>query len=169
MIAFSNRNGSSRALEVILVVLCLVSSGFTLSSPYKENSINVVEEDKISLRLPNDTIPIHYDIHLFTNVHTGDRAYEGQVKITIKCVQSTRNVVLHNHELKILTVQLRSNSSSVDVTAFETAERTEFLNITLGSALVVGEVYTLSIIFTGEHSSSKLGWYQGSYKDKGEV
>lgn len=169
MIVVSNDIRPSRALEVTLVVLCLVPSAFTLSFPYEKDSVNVVKEDPISLRLPNNTIPIHYDIHLSTKVHTIDRAYEGQVKITIKCEQSTRNVVLHSHELKILTVQLRSSSSSVDVIAFETIERTEFLNITLGSALEVGEDYTLFITFTGEHSSSKLGWYRGSYNDKGEV
>lgn len=173
MIAFSGSR-SSRSLEVtIVIVLSLVASGLSLSPAQLEVIVTDVDPeldvivsdvDPVTLRLPNDTIPLHYDIHLNTSIHTGQPNYDGQVNITIKCLEPTRNIVLHNRDLDILTVALTLGSSSVNVTGFESMERPEFLNITLESALVVGEEYRLFIKYTNSMKDwREAGWFSGSY------
>lgn len=173
MIAFSGSSGSSRTLEVtIVIVLSLVASGLSMSSDditVIESDVDLITEvDPVTFRLPNDTIPIHYDIHLNTSIHTGQQSYDGQVNITIKCLEPTRHIVLHSKDLDILSVALTLDSSSVNVTGFESIERTEFLNITLESALVVGEEYHLFIKYTNSAKNWRMvGWFGGSYsKDK---
>jgi len=46
-------------------------------------------------KLPNNTRPIHYDLSLRTNVHNGDVAYSGNVKIEIEILEETEEITFH--------------------------------------------------------------------------
>lgn len=121
------------------------------------------------MRLPNNTIPIRYDVFFTTRINVGDFNYDGHVDIEILCVEPTSTVVLHNRISQISRVIFKSGTAETTITNFSTDEETEFLTIQLDSPLVKDQQFILSIDFTGEHAVDNVGWYRASYtSDNGQ-
>lgn len=167
--------GSLGLLAVAVVVLCAgkVADGreFHNLASFDESSVFVpLRDDEVSLRLPNDTIPIHYDVSLTTRIHSQEFTYNGHVEITIKCLVATSTIVLHSHVSQITLITLKSGTVETELRNFLTDdEDTEFLTIQLDSPLVAEQEYILYIAFTGDHSEENLGWFRASYtNDNGE-
>lgn len=165
---------SSRGSLVLLVAFVLSVTAVTngLNTPPLapiQDSVMVPERDDLSMRLPNDTIPIRYDVFLTTRIHVPDFSYDGHVDIAIKCLVPTSTIVVHNRISEILKVVLKSGATETEVTTFQADAETEFLTIPLASPLVADQEYTLSITFTGQHTVDNVGWYRASYtNDEGE-
>lgn len=167
------RRGACLLLLLSLSVIFCTQLTFALGRPplvRLENTVLVPENDDVSLRLPNNTIPISYDVFLTTRIDEEIFTYNGAVDIHILCLEATSNIVLHNRLSVISKIVLKSGQTEVELTEFETNVDTEFLIIQLTSPLVVNQQYTLSISFVGEHTDNNIGWYRASYtNDKGEV
>jgi Peptidase M1 N-terminal domain len=139
------------------IVLVLLISAVTAAP------VDLADEDG-SLRLPQSSWPLSYDLTLTTNVHAGTRAYTGKVIIAIEIKQTTDFITLHNRGLTINSVKLIS-SSDVELEIAHTNDAAkEFLVIeSLTVPLVLGARLTIEIEFNGLLQTGTSGFYRSSY------
>lgn len=158
------------SVVVCLVVIFVVAfgatlqentSGTALGSPFSAQFLQSDDEDEVQLRLPNDTIPVRYDIFLTTRIHAGDFSFNGRVDIGIKCVEATNMITLHSRVREISLVTL--SPAAINVSGYSTNDENDFLVVNLNGTLVIGAEYVLSITYTGEHTAEKAGWQRASY------
>lgn len=122
--------------------------------------------DEDSSRLPKTSFPIHYDLQLKSNVHLGQRGFEGKVVIEIQIVADTDLITLHNRRLTITGVTLTDLSDNeIPILPFEEDTTKEFLHIrTNAITLTSNERYKVEIRYTGQLSTGTDGFYRSSYK-----
>lgn len=145
-------------LKVFALLALLV--GICSASPVDRNS-----REFTTYRLPNTTIPTHYDLYLDTNVHLADLAYSGNVKINIRVLESTSQIVLHSTRSVIGRLELRnSNQLAVPVKGHEVDEDKQFLIVNTNVELPAGSSYVLDIDFTNSlNRTDASGFYRSSY------
>uniref|UniRef100_A0A1Q3FKH7 Aminopeptidase n=1 Tax=Culex tarsalis TaxID=7177 RepID=A0A1Q3FKH7_CULTA len=139
-----------------ILALLTLSGTVCLSSP--------VLREFSSYRLPNTTIPTHYNLFLDTNVHLGVFEYSGNVKISIRVLEDTQQIVLHSVRSEIQRIQLFGNQLPVPVQGFKFDEDKEFLIVNTNVWLHVGGTYILDIDFTNSlERDDQAGFYLSSY------
>lgn len=123
--------------------------------------------DGIVYRLPNDTIPLTYDIWLSTDIHLGEPAFQGRVLIRFRVAEPTQEVIVHYHRMTISSVDLLNsdNLSLEENVAFSQNETLEFLVIQPTQQLTVGQEYSVQISYNGSLRDDSLGFYRSSYLD----
>jgi aminopeptidase N len=185
----------------MLLYLIVITVGFLSSietgSPRKliEPSLNNYENygisplvdpyDGISYRLPNDTVPLTYDIFLSTDIHRGEFAFNGNAKIRFEVIETTNQVTLHYRQMNIHNVTLFNSNNQIiqeNVPWIQNAT-VEFLIIRPNMPFFVGQQYIVHIFYSatirddslGKFSNSEffefvfvticnsLGWYRASY------
>uniref|UniRef100_A0A182QWB6 Aminopeptidase n=1 Tax=Anopheles farauti TaxID=69004 RepID=A0A182QWB6_9DIPT len=120
-------------------------------------------------RLPTYIVPLHYDLFLETQVHTGNRSYSGQVSIELDIRQQTKTIYVHSRGLRITTNELYLRNTPNNVTFLETlryvedTER-EFVIFSIRRAIAPA-TYTLRITFEGQLHTDEDGFYISSYRD----
>ncbi|KAH8311148.1 hypothetical protein KR044_004571, partial [Drosophila immigrans] len=130
-----------------------------------------------SLRLPNDTYPLGYLLHISTNMHLGDWQFNGNATIDIEIRRSTNEIVLHAKNLSDIEITLRllDNNARPD----DVGELVDDLTHTYdpeGTFLVihprvnyqafeVGQRYRLEILYTGIMGTRPKGLYYMPYED----
>lgn len=147
--------------------LLVLSVGICTAIPQNRSSRQFT-----SYRLPNTTVPTHYDLYLDTNVHIGQFEYTGNVKISINVLEDTKEIVLHSVRSKIDRLQLRnSDELSVSVYDIDFDEDKEFLIIKTNTVLLTGTNYVLDIDFSNSlDRTDAAGFYRSSYvNDEGET
>lgn len=125
-----------------------------------------VREDP-NYRLPNHTIPEHYDVDIFTQVHLKDDAFNGTVKILIAVLEDTKTVVLHARQLTIDSARIVDGPRIIDCTFdYPTENPTEFLTITPknGQTLTKGNKLVVEITYKGKLRQDNGGFYRSTYK-----
>lgn len=128
------------------------------------------DNNAILYRLPNNTRPISYGIHLVTHVHRADFSFAGTVRIRLQVLAArTRSVALHARQLTIGAARLVHVATSATV-AVQAApvytEANEQLSVSVRDSepdLIVGDEYVLSIDFAGVLSERLRGFYRTSY------
>jgi aminopeptidase N len=124
-----------------------------------------LKQDAISYRLPNNTLPLRYDIEINTRIDEAIFNFFGKVKIRLQVLNQSRDITLHAKQLSIVSVELR-NSGGVTV-AIQTPSVdpvTNFLTIVLVSEqLMAGQEYTVDIQYSGILRTDNLGFYRSSY------
>lgn len=126
--------------------------------------------DEDSLRLPQTSFPLSYDIHLTTNVHSRERAFTGTVKIEIEIRETTDFITLHNRQLEIDIASVKlTNSAGTELTVAVSGEADkEFLHIeSVSQPLTPGATYTLWISYSGLLQLGTSGFYRSSYTVNG--
>ncbi|KAH8358875.1 hypothetical protein KR093_002949, partial [Drosophila rubida] len=129
-----------------------------------------------SLRLPNDTYPLSYLLHISTNIHLGDWQFNGNATIDIEIRRSTNEIVLHAKNFSDIEITLRllDNARPDDV-----GELVEDLTHTYdpkGTFLVIhprvnyqafeaGQRYRLEILYTGVIGTRPMGLYWMPYEN----
>lgn len=123
--------------------------------------------DGIAYRLPNNTIPLRYDIWLSTDIHSGNFTFEGRVTIQIQAVENTASITLHYRQLTIVNINLLDSTGSTIQTAvpWRPQDNVEFLIITPTAPLVQGQTYSVVISYIGELRNDDAGFYRSSYVD----
>lgn len=176
--------GSVFSVEMLLklLVLFLCASPFLAdeSLPKLYNTIKVDRDgevsvsplvdpyDGISYRLPNDTIPLTYDIWLSTDIHRGEFDFDGRVMIQFQVVKATPVLTLQYRQMTIQSVHLfKLNEGLIqsDVPFIQNAT-VEFLIIRPTLELVQGDLYTVLINYSGTIRDDALGIYRASYIDQ---
>lgn len=122
-----------------------------------------------SVRLPNATYPLHYHLHIKTNIDRDDFMYAGNVTIDVHVRESTDEIVLHSKELKnftILVYDLGTGVSLNDVT-YSYDVNNSFLIIHAHEYYQVFEAgfkYRLEILYDGIINEIFLGLYWLQYQ-----
>jgi Peptidase M1 N-terminal domain len=129
------------------------------------------KQDGISYRLPNNTLPVRYDIEISTRIDEAVFNFFGKVKIRLQVVAQGRDVTLHAKQLAIGSVVLRNSEGILVAIQTPTVNPvTNFLNIvTVSEQLVVGQDYTLDIEYSGILRNDNLGFYRSSYVNEAGV
>jgi aminopeptidase N len=163
-------------MDLKLFILFLALVKFTISNPFdpplklgKFQSKDIDFED--TYRLPNNSLPLSYDLWLETHVGAEDEDYEfqGKVKIAIEITNSTDVITLHYRKINITKVdQLDFADSTTKVK--ENLELSydivkEFLRIKLDKIHTGGEKIVLDIIYNGELRYDDSGFYRSKYQD----
>lgn len=162
-------------LSCVLAALALVKSESPEFQKYYSqedlplNGINLRDprqQATVSYRLPNDTKPLHYDISLTTNVHTGALAFSGLTKIFITAKEPTNVITLHALQITISKIVVSSVSAELvnTATGFTIDTQTDFLRIPVPT-LVVNNNYTVEITYTSSLRRDNAGFYLSTYTD----
>jgi len=139
-----------------------INSGY-----YEEKSIkNGLNDDTATYRLPNDTLPIRYDIYLKTDVDKSNFDFDGRVKIDVRAVEQTNIITLQYRDITISKVSL-IDISTEEVLAgelnFEYVLVYEFLKIQLPRTLQPNEEVRLEITYNGTLKTNDAGFYLAYY------
>ncbi|KAH8382810.1 hypothetical protein KR009_005338 [Drosophila setifemur] len=130
------------------------------------------------LRLPNETQPLLYQLHISTSIHKGTLLFSGNATIDVAIRQSTNEIVLHAKNLtdiQITVHQLTDSESSgpgcelVDDLTHTLHEQGSFLIIHPREnyqAFEAGQRYRLEILYTAIMRSRPMGLYYMDYKDE---
>lgn len=127
--------------------------------------------DGIDYRLPNNTMPLHYDIFLSTDIHIPFFSFDGIVTIRLKALENSTDITVHFRQLVILNVDLLdANGTPIqsNVNFFQN-ETKEFLIIRPQNSLIMDEVYHVRIGYLGTLRDDDAGFYRGSYVDNNGV
>uniref|UniRef100_A0AAG5D0I1 Aminopeptidase N n=1 Tax=Anopheles atroparvus TaxID=41427 RepID=A0AAG5D0I1_ANOAO len=182
-----------RALIVVSIGVCCLLLAGAERPPFKSSGIH--GEDELAeagaasevtgvapsqavdetYRLPKTSVPVHYDLHLRTEIHINERTFDGSVGITLQVLEATNQLVLHNRALSISTAKISSLPNGVDgaptligdvTNSYDT--RVEHLTFTSPVVLQPG-YYLLEVTFQGRLTTNDDGFYVSSYvNDLGE-
>ncbi|XP_058811597.1 aminopeptidase N-like [Topomyia yanbarensis] len=132
----------------------------------REANVRAAKSNFESFRLPNTSVPIHYDLFLDTNVNLNDPTFIGNVQIQLTILENTSQIVLHSSHNSINNVQLfNSNQLQLALVNTEPVIEREFLVINSKTTLAAGSNYRLVIDFSGKLRDDLLGFYRSSYVD----
>lgn len=158
----------------IVVLLIVLSSAAAQLGPrklYRDNDEEIIPRtdpfDNKDYRLPNNTIPLHYDIWLSTDVHLGVTDFTGRVTIQIQALENTSNITLHYREITILNVDLMNEAGSLIQlnVPFTHQEDLEFLIITPDLPLNLGQILTVEITYIGTLRNDGKGFCRSTYEN----
>ncbi|XP_035785976.1 aminopeptidase N-like [Anopheles albimanus] len=158
------RKAPSDGGVLLLVLLLALAAPASIES----RSASVLERAFDTFRLPNSTVPTHYNLYLDTDIHAGIFDYTGNVQIRISILEPTSQIVLHSKRNVITQLQLRNSADLVvPVKGYEFDEEKEFLVINVGVVLQPGSgSYTIDIDFTNSiDRNDQSGFYVSSYQD----
>lgn len=157
-----------------LLIFFVISTVNIFANPIGQPVSNFIKANEPGeYRLPKDTIPINYDIHLITNIHEGDFDFTGTVKITLKVLEETDTITIHSRQLEIENdYELLDKDENPFPVTLEYVSKTEFLKFKLEQVegeepkkLKKGE-YTLEINYNGTLRDDNGGFYRSSYTNE---
>lgn len=133
-----------------------------------------LEEDEgslASLPLPKQLVPRHYSVLLHPHNDGSHFVFTGMVKITAKCVESTREIVLHSAGIQVNTAKVTFNAKAANKSALhEVPVRSVGMNSTvqqvilhLSSSLHAQMTYDISISYVGTVNHLPRGLYKTPY------
>ncbi|XP_055635493.1 aminopeptidase N-like [Toxorhynchites rutilus septentrionalis] len=160
-------------LVLVKVLLVAVNAEYHASFPFTRRENSKLEDNQEvdeSFRLPNETFPTHYTIHLRTAVHEGVTDFQGSVDIQVNVVQRTDKITVHNRGLSILAATLyhvqNDDLVKIDQPNGYHDERTEHFVFQCASLLSIG-TYLLSIDYTGKlQYPTSNGFFMKFYRDE---
>lgn len=125
-------------------------------------------KNSVSFRLPNNTIPLHYDIYLVTDVHIPNFDFFGTVTINIRVIEDSSTITLNYRQIDIFSVDIFSSDGKVleYYANFELIEELEFLIINSNNPLLQNSEYKVKIRYRGILRTDDYGFYRASYLDE---
>lgn len=123
-------------------------------------------------RLPNNSIPLNYDLTITTNVHKKDMNFNGIVLIDVKILENTPAITLHYNSLNITNVKISKISdinSGTETPQQNYDDLRNFFTLTRENNETLFEKdsnWQLNIEYTGKLRTDNRGFYLSSYTDK---
>jgi aminopeptidase N len=126
-------------------------------------------DDTETYRLPNDSLPLKYDLFLSTRIDEGDFDFGGNVKILIKIVETTSVITLKYRSITIQEANLINNDFTTSSSAaldFSLVSSREFLKVALPRSYQPNEELALEIVYNGTLRGDGAGFYYGYYNNE---
>ncbi|XP_065075493.1 aminopeptidase A-like isoform X2 [Ochlerotatus camptorhynchus] len=120
------------------------------------------ETPPVNYRLPEDNIPLHYDLYLYPHLENG--TFSGTVVIDILTMKATGTFVLHSSDLTIGRVQINSLNTTLGYLGSSEDKDKDFLTLRASQNLQPGFITKVTIEFTGQMEDKIVGLYSSSYK-----
>lgn len=163
----------SCCLFLFIVSACLLAALVLIGKHFVYNSIQmqkggkvvVVKEKRAIQHLPEDVLPLHYDLTLMPNLETGE--FAGKVNVTLEIISARNNLMLHSKNLSIDTVELMyvNESVLVQVQNVEDNPLDEMIKIVTKEMLKEG-VYHVVLKYRGTMLNRIVGLYMSHYKNE---
>ena len=121
-----------------------------------------------NFRLPNNTIPLHYDLFMSSEIHAANFLFEGVVRINIRVLEASNSITLHSRQHIIQRIDLFNSDGSEFQTNldFVAESETEFLTFTTNQDFEVDQELTIVITFVGILADfQSRGFIRNSYID----
>ena len=120
-----------------------------------------------NFRLPNNTIPSHYDIFIRTDIHAGYFGFSGTVRINIRAIEASNFITLHTMQSSISSITVFNADGSVfqEDAAYTFDSFVQFLNINLDRNLLADQDYVVEISYSSTLMGSSNGFYRSWYSD----
>jgi aminopeptidase N len=158
-----------KRLANLLLLLCALVSSVLIKNSYGEYNSNEIESYE-NRRLPNNTIPIRYDLWIKTDIDKEVFNFSGRVKIQVKVVKDSDNVTLHLYKSKVDKIDLLDVNKNLvsENLKFEVNKDLEFLVISLPKVYHQDDKFTLDIQYNGELRDNDVnhGFYRSSYENE---
>lgn len=124
---------------------------------------NIRKEAVNKYRLPDDTIPTHYNIKF--DLHNS--TFGGETEVYLKVRRSTSTVVLHSKNLTIdeVTTNIRKDNNTIKPKEHIYDDETEMLRLRFEGPLEPG-AYILKFKFTGALADDHCGLFGSFYDDE---
>lgn len=159
-------------IAALIITFSVVNANLSPRKLYKEDNDDLITPftdpyDGVDYRLPNNTIPLRYDIKLTTDIHQGVFDFSGVVTIQVQALMNTPTVTVHIRELTIAKVDL-FNAFGVSIQQnvnFDIQPDVEFLIIRPTVALVMNQIYSFEVTYHGFLRDDDAGFYRSSYTD----
>ena len=122
-----------------------------------------------NLWLPSHVKPEKYFLNITPYIYEGNFTFDGEVTIFLAVLQETKDITFHGVELTIHEIKIHEKDDDhmiYIVRQLEDVPR-NFHILTLGTTLLVGRQYILSIKYTGLLNDNLHGFYRSSYEEKG--
>lgn len=148
---FSTELQSTTSIEVVKAInknkQWRASSKVNEIKDFVSKYLKDLKENESNLRLPRTSAPISYDLHLKTNVHTGDLAVDGEVIIRLRIVETTNALTLHSRSLNIEELKLfqADGLNEVGIINYSLYSPTDMLTIYLLEDARVGTELVLRV------------------------
>lgn len=107
--------------------------------------------------LPKDVKPISYDLYLFPNLAT--ETFIGRVLVEVELSTDRKDIILHNHGLKINTVKIDGT-----IGEYTLDEKYQLLQINLpNSETIKTGKRKVTVEFSGDLKNRLVGFYSSRY------
>jgi aminopeptidase N len=147
---------------LVLCLFAIFSCACAAPSDDDKNS------DIVTYRLPNNSVPLRYDLWFKTDIDKGDFNFEGRAKIHVKTIESTKKITLHMKGLNIDKIDLLGVDGSLKQAElkFKLIENYDFLFVFLPTSTLEKEEIVLDIQYHGKLVPRSKGFTYMSYKNK---
>lgn len=147
------------------------SSRVTTIQSFITNHMNSIAEDEHSWRLPKTSSPISYELHLASNIHTGNLAVQSEVSIKLKTDVRTDRLTLHSRSLVIEELKLfeAEEINEVPIDKYSLYTPTDMLTVYLPAEVDAGTEFVLNVKYRFNMNSAPFttlylsGLYRTSY------
>ncbi|XP_058459466.1 glutamyl aminopeptidase-like isoform X2 [Malaya genurostris] len=120
----------------------------------------------ISYRLPEDNLPLHYDLWL--NPQLSDGTFAGKVTIDVLTLTQTDEIVLHSHLLTIDDVHFQCLNESLGYGGYTEDLDKNLLKVHTLNVFKPGYITQVTIEFSGQMDGKLVGLYSSSYNAENE-
>lgn len=142
----------------------------TKDQPRAFKQLEILEEppaeelNVVNFRLPNNTIPLSYNVTITTNIHAGNFLFEGETLINIKVLETSNTITLHASQMIVNRIDLHAaDLTRIDVLLdFRMDSVTQFLEVSLRQPIQGDQEIFLFISHTGSLRNDRLGFYRAS-------
>ncbi|XP_059217371.1 aminopeptidase N-like [Stomoxys calcitrans] len=161
---------SSHGFAIVAIVALVLATGYVESyTRVMPPNFREIEETlpraDINYRLPNDTVPQHYDIVLNTRVDEGVRDFSGTVTIDLTVLVETNSIVLHARQLTFESATIQSSTGQSEALTFNYEPQREFLTLSRTVPFAKDTKWKLTVVYSGLLRSDNGGFYLTTYLD----
>ncbi|AYV78975.1 MAG: hypothetical protein Edafosvirus65_1, partial [Edafosvirus sp.] len=111
--------------------------------------------------LPTHTIPLHYNLEIKPNLD--NTMFDGIVKIDVRIIKETDNIIVNGRDINITNVYLECNNALIKVTDVIYNKETEQIKFQFDYMITPG-VYLLVIMYNALLTEKLLGFYKCNYE-----
>lgn len=158
-----------KSLQLFLAAITITVTFACESSPRYQRNTFAVKTDIETHRLPNSTVPRHYDIKLIPYMNNDH--FNGEVNIDVAVIEQTSTITLHQEQLEIDrdTLTVTSQNATYTVSNITYDQNLHFYTLIFPTTLLPGN-YSIHIEYGGKLMDNLKGFYKDYYNtSSGEI